>query len=85
MSLLILLLPIPLNIRSYSGHKALEDHDKFTSIQLAELREKVEVEIEGNIAGLQTEMRQRFTQIEATQQEHTTLLTEILSRLPEKQ
>src|SRR5579875_1420383 len=42
--------------------KALTDHDKFTNLQLAELREKVEVELEGKIVGMQTEMRQRFAE-----------------------
>lgn len=42
--------------------KALMDHDEFTNQQLAELREKVEVQIEGKIVGMQTEMRQRFEQ-----------------------
>jgi hypothetical protein len=64
--------------------KALTDHDKFTNTQLAELREKVEVEIEGKIVGMQTEMRQGFAQLRATQQEHTTILAQILARLPEK-
>jgi hypothetical protein len=78
--------------------KALENHDRFINVQLAELREKVEVDIEGKIVGMQTEMRQnftqteaRFTKIETTQQEHTTrlgrmeeMLAQILARLPEK-
>lgn len=40
--------------------KALTAHDMFTNQQLAELREKVEVDLEGKIVGMQTEMRQRF-------------------------
>ena len=54
---------------------------------------------DGKIVGLQTEMRQRFTEqdskivglnskvtgLQTTQAEHTTLLNEILARLPEKQ
>lgn len=39
---------------------ALIAHDQFTNQQLAELREKVEVQIEGKIVGLQTAMRQGF-------------------------
>ena len=87
-----------INEKNDNIFKALENHDKLTNIQLAELREKVEVDIEGKIVGMQTEMRQRFTQVETTQQEHTTLLdsmegrldriegmlTKILDRLPEK-
>ncbi|HEY3991338.1 MAG TPA: hypothetical protein VGM01_00540 [Ktedonobacteraceae bacterium] len=61
-----------LNEKNDKIFKALENHDKLTNVQLAELREKVEVDIEGKIVGMQTEMRQRFTQVEETQQEHTT-------------
>lgn len=96
--------------------KALTDHDTFPHLQLAELREKVEVDIEGKIVGMQTEMRQRFAELDGkitgldgkivgqqtemrqrfaeqdskiaslqtTQAEHTTLLQQILARLPEK-
>src|ERR1700730_819429 len=46
--------------------KVLMDHDQFTNQQLAELREKVEVQVEGKIVGLQTEVRQRFERQEAT-------------------
>lgn len=49
------------------------------------------IELDGKIIGQQTETRQQFVQIETTQQKHTTtlaeqknLLTEILTRLPEK-
>jgi hypothetical protein len=65
-------------------------HNAFTNQQLAELREKVEVQVEGKIVGMQTEMRQRFveqdgkiTTVLATQTEQTALLQQILARLPE--
>lgn len=45
--------------------KALTTHDQFTNAQLAELREKVEVDIEGKIVGMQTEMRQGFEAMNA--------------------
>ena len=77
---------------------AINTHNAFTNQQLAELREKVEVQVEGKIAGMQTEMRQRFaeqdgkittldgkiTGVQATQTEQTALLQQILARLPEK-
>jgi hypothetical protein len=68
----------------------LNTHNAFTNQQLAELREKVEVQVEGKIVGMQTEMRQRFaeqdgkiTGVRATQTEQTALLQQILARLPE--
>lgn len=71
--------------------KALEDHDKFTNMQLAELRETLEVQVEGKIAGMQTEMRQGFASVDQRLNDHTTrfdrvetLLAQILTRLPEK-
>ncbi len=39
-----------LNEKNDKIFKALEDHDKLTNIQLAELREKVEVDIEGKLS-----------------------------------
>ena len=42
--------------------KVLITHDEFTNQQLAELRERVEVQVEGKIAGMQTEMRQNFSE-----------------------
>src|SRR5579875_213220 len=42
--------------------QSLIAHDKFTNQQLSEFREKVEVQIEGKIAGMQAEMRQGFEQ-----------------------
>lgn len=59
---------------------------------------KVEVQVEGKIVGMQTEMRQRFaeqdgkittldgkiTGVRATQAEQTALLQQVLARLPEK-
>ena len=69
----------------------INTHNAFTNQQLAELREKVEVQVEGKIVGMQTEMRQRFaeqdskiTGVRATQIEQTALLQQILARLPEK-
>jgi hypothetical protein len=77
---------------------ALANHDHFTNEQLAELRTQ-QIETDGKIAGLQTEMRQRFNEqdnkiatLQTTQtnhtavlEQHTTLLTEILARLPKPQ
>ncbi len=40
--------------------QALIAHDEFTNRQLSEFRERVEVQVEGKIAGMQTEMRQGF-------------------------
>jgi hypothetical protein len=42
---------------------ALMAHDRFTNEQLAELRTQ-QIEIDGKVAGLQTEMCQRFNQVE---------------------
>lgn len=75
--------------------KTLENHDKFTNMQLAELREKVEVDIEGKIVGMQTEMRQRFaeqdgkltglqTEMHRRFTQIETVLAQLLARLPEK-
>src|SRR5690348_13830695 len=44
---------------------ALMAHDQFINGQLAELRERLEVEVGGKIVGMQTEMRQRFEQQDA--------------------
>src|SRR5260370_39603344 len=55
-----------INEKNDNIFKALTDHDQFTNQQLAELREKVEVQVEGKIVGLQTEVRQRFERQEAT-------------------
>ena len=70
--------------------ETLMAHDRFTNEQLAELR-KQQIEEDGKIVGLQTEMRQRFNEqdskiagLQTTQSEHTTLLQQILARLPEK-
>jgi hypothetical protein len=69
---------------------ALMNHDRFTNEQLAELRTQ-QIETDGKIVGMQTEMRQRLneqdnkiTSLQTTQAEHTTLLQQILARLPEK-
>ena len=40
--------------------QALITHDQFINHQLAELRERVEVQVEGKIVGLQTEVRRGF-------------------------
>ncbi|MEO7018520.1 MAG: hypothetical protein ABI234_00015 [Ktedonobacteraceae bacterium] len=40
--------------------QVLINHDEFTNQQLAELRERVEVQVEGKIVGMQVEMRQGF-------------------------
>jgi len=45
--------------------QALIAHDEFTNRQLAELRERLEVQVEGKIAGMQTEMRQGFNTVNA--------------------
>jgi hypothetical protein len=58
--------------------------------QQAEIRQHFN-ELDGKIVGQQTEIRQRFNEqdnkiagLQATQTEHTTLLKQILARLPEK-
>jgi hypothetical protein len=56
-------------------------HDSFTNEQLAELRTQ-QIEADGKIVGLQTEIRQRFGEVENQLNEHKTLLSEILTRLP---
>jgi hypothetical protein len=68
---------------------ALMAHDRFTNEQLAELRQQQTKE-DGKIVGLQTEMRQRFNEqdskfaeLQTMQTEHTALLKQILTRLPE--
>ncbi len=61
---------------------ALMAHDRFTNEQLAELREQQTKE-DGKIVGLQTEMRQRFTEQDSKLAEHTTLLKQILTLLSE--
>jgi hypothetical protein len=75
----------------------LNNHNIFTNQRLADIQDRI-IALDGKTVGLQTETRQRFAQIdqhfaqiEATQYEHTTalteqknLLTEILARLPEK-
>ena len=69
-------------------------HDRFANEQLTELR-KQQIEEDGKIVGLQTEMRQRFAELQTEMSqrfiqqdskitEHTTLLQQILARLPEK-
>jgi phage-related tail protein len=66
---------------------ALMAHDRLTNEQLAELR-KQQTEEDGKIVGLQTEMRQHFNEMESKTDirlsKVETLLTQILTRLPEK-
>ncbi len=78
--------------------QALMAHDELTNLQLAELRERVEVQVEGKIIALQTEVRQLQTEVRQLQTEvHRgfntvdarfvsveTMLAQILARLPEK-
>src|SRR5256885_1748762 len=45
--------------------KTLTNHDTFTNQQLADLREKIEVGVEGKVVGMQTEMRQGFDAVNA--------------------
>jgi predicted transcriptional regulator len=45
--------------------QALITHDQFTNQQLSELRERVEVQVEGKIVGLQTVVRQGFEAVNA--------------------
>lgn len=51
-----------INEKNDNIFQALIDHDELTNRQLAEIRERVEVQVEGKIVGMQTEMRQRFEQ-----------------------
>ncbi len=62
--------------------KITELDGKVTGLQ-TEMRQRF-TEQDGKITGLQTEMRQQFTEVRTDIAEHTTLLTEILARLPEK-
>lgn len=75
----------------------LNNHNVFTNQRLADIQDQI-IALDGKIVGLQTDTRQRFAQIQATQYEHTSTLTEqknllteqksvlaeILARLPEK-
>jgi chromosome segregation ATPase len=54
-----------LNEKNDKIFQALVTHDGFTNQQLSELRERGEVQVEGKIAGLQTEMRQSFEAVGA--------------------
>ncbi len=54
-----------LNERYDKLFEALSNYDEFTNRQLAELRERVEIDVEGKIAGMQTEMRQSFDAVDA--------------------
>jgi hypothetical protein len=69
-------------------------HDRLTNEQLVELRsqqaalngklDRIQTELDGKIVGLQTKIRQRFNEQDSKIVGHTTLLQEILKRLPEK-
>jgi len=50
-------------------------HDEFTNQQLAELREHVEVKLEGKVVDMHTEMRPRFEQQDGKLQQILDLLT----------
>src|SRR5579871_3237664 len=54
-----------INDRNDKIFQVLTTHDEFTNRQLAELRERVEIQVEGKIVGLQTEMRQGFDAVNA--------------------
>lgn len=87
-----------LNEKNDTIFNALIAHDQFANQQLAELREKLEVDIEGKIVGMQTEMRQGFSAVDTrldgmdarldgidTRLDRLeSLLTQVLSRLPEQ-
>ncbi|HEX6479100.1 MAG TPA: hypothetical protein VF043_09670 [Ktedonobacteraceae bacterium] len=51
-----------LNERNDKIFQTLIAHDELANRQLSDLRERVEVQVEGKIAGMQTEMRQHFEQ-----------------------
>jgi chromosome segregation ATPase len=68
----------------------LTTHDHFTNEQLAEIRTQ-QIEEDGKIVGLQTEMRQRFneqdskiTGLQTTQAEHTTHLNRLETKFDEQ-
>lgn len=82
----------------------INNHNIFTNERLGDIQNQL-IELDGKIAGQQTEMRQRFneqdskivgldnkvtqldskvTELQTTQTAHTTLLQEILKRLPER-
>ena len=72
----------------------LNNHNIFTNERLGDIQNQL-IETDGKVAGLQTEMRQRFNQQDTEMRqrfnqqdnkfaEHTTLLQLILKRLPEK-
>jgi endonuclease III len=63
--------------------ETLITHDRFTNEQLAELRTQ-QIEEDGKIVGLRTEMRQRFTDHTTRFDRIETALAQILERLPEK-
>lgn len=69
---------------------ALNNHNILTNERFGDLQSQV-IELDSKVVGLQTEVRQNFTEqgskiagLKNTQAEHTTLLQQILARLPEK-
>ena len=59
----------------------IEEDGKIVGLQ-TEVRQRF-TEQDSKIVGLQTEMRQRFTEQDSKISEHTTLLKQILARLPQ--
>lgn len=66
--------------RSVRFEKQTGDQLTGVQIQITNLDNK----LDGKIIGLQTEVRQQFAEVRQQFAEHTTLLAEILARLPEK-
>ena len=67
----------------------LNNHNVFTNERLGDIQSQL-IELDGKNTGLQTKMRQSFTEqdsktvgLQTTQSEHTTLLKQILARLSE--
>lgn len=87
-----------LNEKNDKIFKALQDHDQYTNAEIADLRAKIEDDIEGKIVGMQTEMRQSFTKaddrldrvddrldrVDNRLDRVEGILAQILDRLPEK-
>ncbi len=65
-----------INAQNDKIFQALQNHDQFISMQLSELREKME-QVDGKIIGVQTEMRQGFSEIK--------LLLNTLTNKPDQQ
>jgi hypothetical protein len=62
---------------------ALMTHDQITDMRLNELSTQ-QIELDGKVVGLQTEMRQRFSEQDQRFTNIETVLAQILARLPEK-